>query len=390
MPEPDQLQEILESLAKDREALRQMREIILANTVLFGEIPAPTGGEEPRIRFLLDRFRESNLQNISVDEAGNGAAFLPGRKGERNILMLAHTDTVFDASVRHTVTVKPDHLTGPGVGDNSLGVAVIASMPGILERLGIALDSNLILLGVTRSLGRGDLAGIRFFLDNSREPVNFALCVEGTHLGRLSYSALGMLRGEITCRSRQEKDWERYGVSSAIIAMNKLVSKILAIPTPREPKTSIVLGSIRSGAAFSPPSPTALLRFEVRSEQSGMVSQIQEQIEELVEELNSNEETAARLEVISRRSPGGIPFGHPLVKSARRIMEPLGIKAKVAPSVGDLSPCIVKGIPGVTLGVTTGENKNEIMETIHIEPIFSGLAQILGLLKAMDGGCCDG
>ena len=52
--------------------IMELNEIILANLIMLGEIPAPTFHEEARIEFLKDRFAECSLQSCSSDEAGNG------------------------------------------------------------------------------------------------------------------------------------------------------------------------------------------------------------------------------------------------------------------------------------------------------------------------------
>ncbi len=147
-----------------RDELRKLREILLANVVMAGEIPAPTGYEGRLTRFLGDRFIESGLELIAEDEAGNVAAILPGRIGTRDIVVAAHLDKIWADSEDHTVSVGADQMSGRGLADNSLGVAVLATMPFILERLGIVFDSNLILLGTSRSFGRGNLRGMRYFL----------------------------------------------------------------------------------------------------------------------------------------------------------------------------------------------------------------------------------
>jgi len=43
----------------------------------------------------------------------------------------------------------------------------------------------------------------------------------------------------------------------------------------------------------------------------------------------------------------------------------------------------------VTLGLTCGNNKNEFNESIEIQPVFSGIAQLIALLQSIDGGLCD-
>ena len=44
-----------------RDELARGREILLANALMLGEIPAPSGQEENRIRFLADRFSKQNI-----------------------------------------------------------------------------------------------------------------------------------------------------------------------------------------------------------------------------------------------------------------------------------------------------------------------------------------
>ncbi len=110
-----------------------LRESILANLVMIGEIPAPTGEEPERVRFILDRFVEAGLSEAATDDAGNAVGFLPGTEGERNIMLVAHLDTIVASSVDHTVEVRQDRVVGAGVSDNSLGAAVIAVLPACLR-----------------------------------------------------------------------------------------------------------------------------------------------------------------------------------------------------------------------------------------------------------------
>jgi tripeptide aminopeptidase len=56
--------------------LKKYREVLLANLVMVGEIPAPTSDESRRIEFILNRFDESGLTDSSIDGAGNGVGVL--------------------------------------------------------------------------------------------------------------------------------------------------------------------------------------------------------------------------------------------------------------------------------------------------------------------------
>ena len=382
--------ESLLSEIKDYESrVGDLVEVILTNLVMIAEVPSPTFSEERRARFLLDRFNEYSLQNVSTDEAGNALGIVPGSDGGRNILVVAHMDTAFPDSVDHTVTIQPGYLLGAGVGDDSLGLAAVASLPHILGSLGITLESNLILMGSARSLGKGNIEGIRFFLNNKEITVDAGVCVEGVRLGRLSYSSLGMFRGEIVYRVPEEYDWTRFGAAGAIVNINEVINNILEIPIPRRPRTTIVLNSIEAGASFNTVPTQAVLQFEVRSESAEMAKKLEGEIGNIAAEVSSRTGADVEFNIFARREPGGISFGHPLAENARAILDALGINPRISPSTSELSAFIDKRIPAVTIGLTNGESLNEENERLEIGPISKGVAQLLGLILSIDRGQVD-
>lgn len=89
------IEELVAELPSIRAACVSLRETLLANLVMLGEIPAPTFGEKARVDFLLQRFSEYGMTNTSSDECGSGFGMISGKNRDRNILLLAHADTVF-------------------------------------------------------------------------------------------------------------------------------------------------------------------------------------------------------------------------------------------------------------------------------------------------------
>ncbi len=381
--------QIISGLGDIEEQVRSLREIILANLVMLSEIPAPTFNEAARMNFLLNRFNEMQLLNCSTDEVGNGLGIIPGENGDRNILIVGHLDTVFDAKVDHTISVEPRKISGPGVGDNGLGLAVIATLPLILQHLKIKPKSNIILMGSAQSLGMGNIRGLRFFLDHTELPINAGICVEGVKLGRISYSSIGMMRCGINFSVPEQYDWTRFGAVGAIVTINDAINRILEIPLPKRPKTNIVLGSVEGGTGFNNIATNASLKFEIRSESGRMVRNIGQKTEYIAHEVASHSGADVDFRIFAQRRPGGIPFSHALARNTREIMRSLDIQPRITPSTSELSAFIDKKIPAVTLGITDGENLNQPNETIEIEPIFKGIAQLLGLIMAIDGGYCD-
>lgn len=383
------LQTVIGSLHELQDQLKPFREILLANLVMAGEIPAPTSGENERIEFLLNRFNEAGLSESSIDDCGNGIGVLEGEEGEHSILLNAHADTVFSSKVDHTMQVTSDKITGPGVADNSLGLGVLATIPYILQQLDITLRNNLVLFGGVKSLGRGDLEGIRFFLDNHNFDITHALCIEGVELGRLSYTSIGMIRGEITCIVPESYDWSRFGDASAILTLNEVINKINDIRLPKRPRTSVVMGSISGGSSFNTIAKEATLGFEVRSESEEVVDDVGRTIKDIAKEVASKTGDEVELDIFARRRPGGIPYAHPMNKCARQVMNTLNIEPRLAPSTSELAALIDKDIPALTLGITSGDRIHKMDESVQIEPIYKGLAQIIGILIATDGGFCE-
>lgn len=379
----------MSSLPDIEKEVRQLKEILLANLVMLGEIPAPTFNEGKRIEFLTNRFKEAQIAKNSVDEVGNGIAILKGKQNSQNILIAAHADTVFGTNVDHTINVQPEVVTGAAVADNSLGLAVLASLPNILEKLDIRLKHNLILLGDTRSLGRGNLEGLRFFLSNFGRPIFAGLVIEGIEVGRLSHTSIGMKRGVIHCQVPETYDWSRFGDASAILTVNEVINRINEIKLPQRPRTSIVMGSMNGGTSFNTTALNATLRFEVRSESSEMVQNIHQRLQEIVDEVSSRSGDSIDMDIFAQREPGGISFSHPLVRNTREIMHHLNIEPRPGPSTSELSALIDHKIPSLTLGLTHGDHINETKQSIRIDPIYSGIAQIIGTLLAIDGGYCE-
>lgn len=381
-----QINDILNKLDGYETSLRELSEMILANIVMLGEIPAPTFGEKERVRFLIERFSENRMLNCSTDEKGNALGIIPGERGDKNILIVAHTDSYFDNKIDHTIGVQPQYMSGPGIGDNALGVAALASLPAILEHLNIKLNSNIVVMGSSRSLGRGDIEGLRFFLENSKLPISAGLCVEGVRLGRLSYSSIGMIRCELKCEVPDQYDWTRFGAVGSIITINEVINRILEIPMPKRPRCNIAFGSIEGGKSFNALASKAILRFEIRSESGEMVSNVFKQISNIASEVSSHTGEEISLDILARRQPGGIDFSHPLASAARQIMSQMEIKPRISPSTSELAAFIAKNIPALTIGLTRGDNMNQLDETIEVAPIYAGLAQLVALIETIDRG----
>ncbi|MFP7755154.1 peptidase [Thermodesulfobacteriota bacterium B35] len=377
-----ELEQILYRIRRLPAELEPFRELLLANLVMIGEIPAPTFGERRRIAFLEQRFTECGLQNCSTDELGNGVAILPGSDGERAILVTAHADTPFADSVDHTFMVSHGMVRGPGVADDSLGLAVLATLPTLLERLNITLASDLILMGATRSLEQGNQEGLRFFLANSKRPLYAGISLEGASLGRLHFRSVASLGSVVSCHVDR-----RYSQLSAVDVINQVVNRLHTLVLPSQSHTALVLGSISGGSSYKVPARNAQLKFQLRSDSDQVLVDLIEQVDAILDDMGQQAGVSAHLEVIARTRSGGLDSNHPLVVRTRRVMSALDIQPWDTIYSPVISGYVEQEVPAVCIGLTNADNVNYPDESVEIDPILTGVAQLIGILLTIDGGC---
>lgn len=371
--------------------LEKYKEILISNLIMIAEIPPTlTFPHQTRADLIEARLSEYKLLDISKDEAGNIIAIIPAtHKSEtpqRTIALVSHLDTIHNDTLDHTIQVTQNTIEGPGLVDNSLGVATLMTLPYIFNDLSMELTSDILLCFSASSLGYNDLKGTRFFLEHINTPIDYGICVEGYPFGRISYESLGILRQEIITSIPDEFDWSRFGQANPIIHINTLINSILEIPVPNRPKTSIIFNKIKSGHSTSITSSKTALSFEIRSESNTWVHKIAQEVETLLRMMSVKYGVPFDARIIAKRNRGGLPHNHPLVTTLSGILDNLGVSYRTTPSTSDLSAFIDKEIPAITLGITTCEHYNQEKEIMHLEPCTKGMAQLIALIQAIDKG----
>ncbi|MGD8990374.1 MAG: peptidase dimerization domain-containing protein [Desulfobacterales bacterium] len=370
--------------------IRSLREIIITNIVLIGQTPAPTFREKKRSKLFMERLAEFQVDEITTDGYRNPIGIIRGTDASKPpIFVLAHMDTFYEKDQPLNYMIKADTITGAGLLDNSLGVGVITSLPVILKELGIQFESDIVLAGTIQSIGKGNLRGVRHLLKTWPTPIRGGVCVEGIELGRLNYYSDGMIRGEIGCTIPDESSRLSEYTPNAIIIINEVINEILNLKLSQRPRSRIVIGRINGGANHGRLAPEANLGFEIRSDSYKVVKALFSEIRDIVEGIGHRYEADINLKTISNLKAARLKHNHPLVKQTAAVLNALGIKPVTKPTESALSIFLSRRIPAVTLGVTYGENRYKDNATMQIEPMYQGIAQIIGVLKAIDSGVCD-
>jgi len=385
------MENILKKLPDFVDQIKKIQEVIISNIVLIGQIPAPTYHEEARIEIFLERLSDAQTDYCATDDYNIPVGIIKGTSdGTRPpIFVIAHLDTFFPADIDHNYTVNKNSITGPGILDNSLGVGVLASLPVIFKHLGLKFESDIVLAGVPQSIGKGNLKGIRRLLDTWDGPIRGGVIVESEQLGRLNYYSEGIIRGEITCNVTSTDGWEHRYKPNAIIILNKVIDEILAMELPLRPRARVIIGKINGGFKHGVIAYDARLGFEIQSDSEDMVRRMHSEIEDIVNGIGHENHVSLELDIISNLTPATLRYKHPLVKSTVSIMKALGLKPESDSGESELSIFLARKIPAVTLGVTEGKNIHLKNASMKINPMFTGIAQIIGVIMAIDSGVCD-
>jgi acetylornithine deacetylase/succinyl-diaminopimelate desuccinylase-like protein len=380
----------LEKLPALVDEVKSLKEIIITNIVLIGQTPAPTFREKRRSKLFMERLAEFQVDEVTTDGYRNPIGILRGTdRSKPPIFVLAHLDTFSENDQPINYTIKENTITGPGILDNSLGVGVITSLPAIFKKLDIQFESDIVLAGTIQSVGKGNLRGIRHLLKTWPTPIRGGICVEAIELGRLNYFSDGMIRGEIHCSVSGDRGKLDEYTPNAIIVLNEVINEIMNLKISQRPRSRIVIGKFNGGATHGKMASEAALGFEIQSDSYKIVKKIFRQIKDIVEGISHENEVDLNLKTISNLRASRLKYNHPLVKDSAAVMETLGIKPFSKSTESAQSIFLSQKIPAVTLGITHGENVYKDNATMEIEPMYKGIAQVIGVLMAIDGGVCD-
>lgn len=361
----------------------QFIERVIDLAIQIQQIPAPTFYERERAEFIQSYFIQEELSDIETDGIGNVFARLPGQGSEAPVIVSAHLDTVFPLETDLHAQKFPDKVTGPGIGDNCIGLAgLMGLLWGIKER-NIKLVSDLWLVANVGEEGLGDLQGIKEVVNRFADQVKAYIVLEGMALGQVYHRGLGVRRYRINITTPGGHSWVDYGKPSAVHELAVLVTELLEIPMSESPRTTMNVGVISGGTTVNTIASDAHVELDLRSEDVAALDQL---VESVHETLKCRQKSAVKVEaeIIGQRPAGEISEDHPLVRLAGSCLEQLGIEPRFNIGSTDANIPLSLGYPAVCLGLTTGNGAHTQGEYINISPLQIGLEQLLLVIKELN------
>lgn len=343
-------------------------------------IPAPTGAESARSRFVFDRMTALPFDTVELDDSSNVVGLVRGFIDRPRLLVAAHLDTVFPMETELHVGHDRKRSWGPGIGDNSLGVAAAMLVPSMLAQAGIRPDVDLLITGNVGEEGLGNLKGMIEVMDRHDE-IGAVVAVEGHNLGRVTHIAVGSLRYRVRIEGQGGHSWGDFGRKNAIHAAARIIAALDEIELPANPKTTLSVGVIEGGTSVNTIAPTCTFLLDLRSVDAQALAELDASVRKVVGDESSDIRVTADL--IGVRPAGQVTPGARITAIASAILESMGITPTGDASSTDANIPISRGIPAVCIGLTHGGNVHKESEYIERDPVRLGLYQLLGLIVAV-------
>lgn len=339
------------------------------------QIPAPTFAEAQRASFVLEQFRSEGWADTRLDEAGNVYARIPGRGTSRPLVVSAHLDTVFPIETNLATRRDGERLYGPGIGDNSLGVAGLFGLGWWLRQRQITPTGDIWLVANTCEEGLGDLKGMKAVCDHFGASAQGYLVLEGMAFGAIYHRAIGVQRYKVTCHTQGGHSWGDFGKPSAIHELSALITRLGSLHLPSQPRTTYNVGRIGGGTSVNTLAASAWMELDLRSEGEAALQELVRQACALV---MASEKTGVRfeLEEIGRRPAGALDASHSLVRHAEACLRQQGFSPRLAAGSTDANIPLSLGYPALVLGISQGGGAHTVEEYVDTGLIEQGLDQI--------------
>jgi tripeptide aminopeptidase len=337
---------------------------VVDRTITLASVPAPTGDEAARAELVAMWWRADGFDRVHADPAGNVWARVRSGDGAA-VVLAAHLDTVFGRDVPHEVVREGDTLRGPGVGDNSVGVAGI----GVAASM-IASDGPPVWLCATvGEEGLGNLAGITAALEAPPVEIGALLAVEGNYLGRVSTIGVGSARRRVVVTGPGGHAWEAADAPSAVHHAAGLVATLAA--APRIEGTSLNVGRIGGGEGINVRAREAWFDVDLRADDPSALTELVRTLESTV--AATDPPLHARLGSIGDRPAGRVAPDAPLVLAAERALSAEGVSFTNPATSTDANAAHARGVPAIAVGITTGGGEHTTEEWIDVAPIATGV-----------------
>jgi tripeptide aminopeptidase len=332
---------------------------LVESQIAIAQIAAPTGDESERGAWIARRFASLGLSGVDIDGAGNVIGRRSGTRSLPPVVVCAHLDTVFPRGTDLSVRREGPRLVGPGINDNSRGLAAMLAFAQALDGVDVPIERPIDFVATTGEEGAGDLRGAKHYFASRGAEAHAAIIIDGAGDERVVHRALGSRRFRVTFDGPGGHSWSAYGAPNAVHAAAAATTALAALAVPADPRTTLTVARIGGGLSVNSIPGQAWMEVDLRSSSATVLDSVARRIVSAVHEATATEnrrrapdtaELRVRIDAIGDRPCGGMSEDHPLVQAAVHITRLIGRSPELTLASTDANVPISMGIPAVAIG----------------------------------------
>lgn len=373
-----------EQVVSEIESYRRRLAEIVDLAISVQQIPAPTFAEGKRAAYIRREFTRLGLCDVQTDDLGNVFGRYPGRGNDDPLIISAHSDTVFSDGTDLTVVRQDGRVVGPGIADNSLGIAGLLVLARSFQSLNIRARRDVWFVADVAEEGLGDLVGMRAVVDRFRDR-GIYIVLEGGMYGDICHQAIGVNRLRISVTAPGGHSWQSFGIPSAVHVVGKIIATVDGMSVPKSPRTTYNVGVVEGGTTVNTIAQQATMLLDLRSEDPSQLAELVGKVESIVGKIAGRDRrVGVEIEQIGERPAGEVGRRSALVRWAVAALNQVGCE-DLEFTIGstDANIPLSRGLPAVCIGLTRSGNTHRPDEFMEIAPLPSGLGQALLLALAV-------
>ena len=316
---------------------------------------APVAGDQARAAFLVEYF-SGRGEEVRTDEVGNVIV------GSGPLALAAHIDTVLPPG---PLVLEEERWWGAAVGDNSSGVAVLATA---WERL----PAEVTLVFPVGEEGLGNLKGARAYVAE-HQPEAF-VAVDG-YLGGIVTRALGSRRLQVEFRGPGGHSWGDRNAPNPAFALGRLIQAVEKLPVGERQSRSVA--QVWGGEAINAIPRVAGLTLDIRATAEELLENAEEEVRRALMEAAAAVGVEAHQQILGRR-PAGETITPALRECALAAARAAGLEPRLNAGSTDMAAAVERGVPALTLGVYRGGGAHTAAEWVDPASLSTGRELVTG------------
>jgi len=327
---------------------------------------AGIAGEEARADWVEDQLSSLGLSPKRDDE-GNVWA------GSGELLLVAHLDTVLPPQ---GYRVDGGRWYGPGLGDNSAGVAVLLSEALALSAKGVTLAFSV------GEEGLGNLRGARALV-RQLGPRRL-LAVDG-YVPTLVAQAVGSVRLRAIFQGPGGHAWGDRQRPSPVPALGEALVGLYRLD--RSAETSLNVGRVWGGEAINAIPQAVGLELDLRARDPEELKILEQGARAILMEAARAHGVELSLKVLGER-PAGSTVTPDLLAACVEALRQEGVEPRLTCGSTDAAAGVELGIPALALGVYRGGGAHTPEEWVEPESLWLGKRLLRRVVEVLCASVC--